>query len=561
MNTVEAPVKPRGRTTRAERARMPLAKDVVREIAVEHGVCVKPLAMLAEDRATGETRMIDVPCGNTQAAVCPPCAEKAKRLRMAQCREGWHLEEEPLLDADPATPSQEELVTERADRTAERTAALAAGAPPHVVAELDQELADLDERIADAGMRGSVAPGSADRARRVRSTKRRQDVADLPRRPVEKRTLGRTFTTPDGRVLRPSMFVTVTLPSYGRVLPDGTPVDPARYDYRRAARDAIHFSRLLDRFVQNLRRVAGYEVQYFAAVESQRRLAMHAHLAIRGTLPRAEMRQIAAATYHQVWWPPADEVRYEGDRMPVWDEGLQEYIDPTTGAALPTFDDALDDLDDDDEPMHVIRCGTQLDVQGLLSGSPDVDRRIGYVTKYLTKDLDACHEAATDRQRAHLDRLTTALRYEPCSPTCANWLRYGISPRNARPHARPGYCKGKAHRRKTLGYGGRRVLVSRKWSGKTLADHKADRRAWVLDALGIADGTADDATADRYAWRPASPDDSVPPLAHRLLHAVAERARWRAALDEAKRRAAGQQPPTTTTSRQFGTTPSEGEAA
>jgi hypothetical protein len=28
-------------------------------------------------------------------------------------------------------------------------------------------------------------------------------------------------------------------------------------------------------------------------------------------------------------------------------------------------------------------------------------------------------------------------------------------------------------------YGGRRVLVSRKWSGKTLADHKADRRAWT----------------------------------------------------------------------------------
>ena len=31
--------------------------------------------------------------------------------------------------------------------------------------------------------------------------------------------------------------------------------------------------------------------------------------------------------------------------------------------------------------------------------------------------------------------------------------------------------RGKAHRHETLGFGGRRVLVSRKWSGKTLAVH------------------------------------------------------------------------------------------
>jgi len=48
------------------------------------------------------------------------------------------------------------------------------------------------------------------------------------------------------------MFVTVTLPSYGRVQRGtGVPVDPGSYDYRAAARDAIHFSRLLDRLVQN----------------------------------------------------------------------------------------------------------------------------------------------------------------------------------------------------------------------------------------------------------------------------------------------------------------------
>ena len=44
--------------------------------------------------------------------------------------------------------------------------------------------------------------------------------------------------------------------------------------------------------------------------------------------------------------------------------------------------------------------------------------------------------------------------------TCANWLRYGIQPKNARPGLVPGRCKGKAHHPDHLGYAGRRVLVS-----------------------------------------------------------------------------------------------------
>jgi hypothetical protein len=33
-------------------------------------------------------------------------------------------------------------------------------------------------------------------------------------------------------------------------------------------------------------------------------------------------------------------------------------------------------------------------------------------------------------------------------------MRYGIRPKNARPGLIPGCCKGKAHRREYLGYGG-----------------------------------------------------------------------------------------------------------
>jgi excisionase family DNA binding protein len=267
-----------GRQSRAERARMPLAADVVRAVAEANGVCVRPVPLRRTDLATGEESVVDVPCGSTRAAVCPPCAERKKRLRMAQCREGWHLAEEPDFTLDPSTEEQRFLVTMRADAEKARAEATQAGQD---TAALDEVIADIDAELTRAGVRGHAASGR--QHRRSRSTRRRQDAPDLPKRKVENRTVGRAFVAPDGTVFRPSMFVTLTCDSYGRVQADGTPVDPARYDYRRAARDAIHFSKLVDRFFQNLRRVAGYDVQYFATVEPQRRLAPHLHVALRGT--------------------------------------------------------------------------------------------------------------------------------------------------------------------------------------------------------------------------------------------------------------------------------------
>ena len=179
------------------------------------------------------------------------------------------------------------------------------------------------------------------------------------------------------------------------------------------------------------------------------------------------------------------------------------------------------------------RFGARFDAQGVIAGSKDAARRIGYLTKYLTKHVTDCHETGTESQGQHVNRLVDALRYEPCSPSCANWLRYGIQPKNPKPGLHPGYCKGKAHRREYLGYAGRRVLVSRKWSGKTLADHRADRKAWLLAALGIPAESA-----DRYTWEVVTPSDpDHMPMPRRLLHVLADRASWQAALTEARRRA------------------------
>jgi hypothetical protein len=560
-------------SSRLARAKMPRAKDVVHDLAVEVGVCVRPLPLRRINTSTGETEVIDVPCGSTLEAVCPTCAKKARILRAHQCREGWHLQVEPDLTPDPSTSRQRDLVAERAEVSTELDTA-ETFRDDELTASLTSLGEEIDADIADAGVRGLVDPPRKP-ARRVRSTRRRQDAPDLPVKPSNGSTLGRIYTDPGtGKTFRPSLFLTVTLPSYGKIRTgEGTPTDPGTYDYRSAARDALHFGKLLDRLVQNLRRVAGYDLQYFAVIEPQQRLAPHAHFAIRGTLPRALVKQVVAATYHQVWWPPTHTVIYSGARVPVWsptaDNGNGGYIDPDTKTELPTWDEALDALDQDDEPAHVARFGTQVDVQGLLAGSPKAEKAIGYMVKYLVKSLgdtldptpttdshenrvsaetDRDHNDSAARITAHRDRLVEALRYEPCSPTCPNWLRYGIQPKNARDGQRPGCCRSKAHKPSHLGYAGRRVLVSRKWTGKTLTDHRADRRTHVLTTLGIS-ATDPDPTGEQtnhIGWEMAKPTDpDVPPLSRRLLRTITHHIHQRTQYQTARDAAASQEPSAT----------------
>ncbi len=512
----------------------PLAREVVRAVAVEHGVCVKPLPLRRIDLDTGKAEIKYVPCGNTLASVCPTCAERKRQIRAVQCRQGWHLEEEPRIERADPQEEQRLWVQLRAEAQQKRDEASTSGGDLDL---WDGVLEALDEELEHLGARGKLKTGEQ-QERRTRSTRRRQDAPDLPRRPVSSHTVGKLYTAPNGKTFRPSLFLTLTLDSYGRVHSDGTPTDPATYDYRRAARDALHFSKLIDRFVQNLRRFVGYDVQYFAAVEPQRRLAPHIHMAIRGTVSRAELRQVVAATYHQVWWPPTDVVKYASSADLTWDETTGNYLDTKTGELLPTWDEALDALDQDEEaePLHVVRFGRQIDAQGIMAGSQDSARCIGYLTKYLTKSVSECHEPGSAREREHVERLTEELRFEPCSPTCANWLRYGVQPKNAKRGLAPGFCRGKAHRRAHLGYGGRRILVSRKWSGKTMADHKKDRRDWVLSRLAEA-GISATGTDEpgRYLWSLAKPTDpGVKPPDHRLLLLIDERLRQRQQLRRAQ---------------------------
>jgi hypothetical protein len=477
--------------SRAARAAQPVALHVLRQVAAENGVCIHPQLLRKVDEATGRTDVLDVACKSTRESRCPACARKAQRLRFVQCREGWHREEELPAPAEP-DETQLWLIQWRAELEFDKAAAEARG--DWAKAADDQAAIDeADKLITAAGLRGRVV---RPKGKRVRSTRRRQGAPDLPRRKVVARTIGRTFEGNGGRIYRPSTFLTVTLDSYGRVRDDGSPVDMNSYDYRRAAWDAIHFSALLDRFWQNMRRAEGWNISTSGASSRKRRLAPHAHFAARGSSLRRCCGPVTAATYHQVWWPPTDVTVYgDDDAQPVWERRAVTggYVDPTTGLPLPTWGDALDLLDqalDEDparEPEHVVRFGVHVDAQGVLAGTQQADKLVGYVTKYLTKSVAECHRPETPAAVEHQRRLWEQLRITPCSPRCANWLRYGVQPKNARPRMRAGYCKGKTHQLDTLGIGGRRVLVSRDWSGKTLADHRWDQTAWVRKVLAIPD--------------------------------------------------------------------------
>jgi hypothetical protein len=148
-----------------------------------------------------------------------------------------------------------------------------------------------------------------------------------------------------------------------------------------------------------------------------------------------------------------------------------------------------------------------------------------------------------EAREQHIDRLQAELRWLLCSPGCANWLRYGIQPDNAGPGLIPGRCVSKAHDREHLGLGGRRVLVSRDWSGKTLSEHRADRAAVVREALLSAGMVAPELERmaasvmapdglPRYVWADSRPDPAS--YAQVILAAVMERQEWRAQYEAAK---------------------------
>src|SRR5260370_14618888 len=206
------------RTTRAQRLSMPLATSATKRLAAANGGCIRPVQLRRTDIDTGQIQQVLVPCGATLAAVCPGCAERAKSLRAVQCREGWHLENEPIRQPAPPDDWQAWLLAQRADAQQLRDHSTAERPD---ISQLDALIGELDHQLARTGIRGNPDPGKKERTRRHRSTRRRQDAPDLPVRKVDPRTTGKVYTAPDGKTYRPSMFLTLTCGSCGKVTTDG----------------------------------------------------------------------------------------------------------------------------------------------------------------------------------------------------------------------------------------------------------------------------------------------------------------------------------------------------
>jgi excisionase family DNA binding protein len=167
-----------------------------------------------------------------------------------------------------------------------------------------------------------------------------------------------------------------------------------------------------------------------------------------------------------------------------------------------------------------------------------------YLCKYLPKDIATTYDDtdSAPARVAHIDRLAEEVRWLPCAPTCANWLRFGIQPKDAGPGMVPGRCNHKAHDRANLGLGGRSVLVSRQWTAKTLAGHRADRAAVVRAALEEAGIDPDDhdelsitGTDGRWTWEllgRSRVDERT--YAAAIAQQITTRQRWRAQYETAK---------------------------
>ena len=166
-----------------------LASDLVKAIALDHGVCIRPVPMRRTDLVTGESEVQYIPCGHTLASVCTPCAERNRKLRATQCREGWHLGVEPVIERADPDDEQRMWMGLRAQAQGMRDRAEKAGDP---VEDLDAAIKEVDaeiERLRGQGLaedRGATRPAypldqAAGRCGRPteaagRQTHRRQDL-------------------------------------------------------------------------------------------------------------------------------------------------------------------------------------------------------------------------------------------------------------------------------------------------------------------------------------------------------------------------------------------------
>ena len=371
---------------------------------------------------------------------------------------------------------------------------------------------------------------------------------------------------PPRRALRPSMFVTLTLPCYGPIVPGtGVPATPAA-----TTTGAPPWTPCTSPSCST----GGSRT---CAAAPATRSSTSAPSRPNAASPRTSTSPSAAPSPE----PPSG----PSPRPPTSSSGGRRSSSPSTptdrrsGTAattstptprspLPTWDAGPGRSSmtiPTPHPMHVMRVRAADRHQGPARRHPrrrprrPLPHQVPHQGR--RRDLHRQAEPSDAAYEDHIDRLHAEVRYLPCSPDCANWLRFGIQPRTVGPGLIPGRCPGKAHDRDNLGVGGRRVLVSRGWSGKTLRDHRADRSAVVREALEAAG--IDVASAQRMAAQVVTADGAPrydwsvticrqATTAAVLMTTILERRRWREQYELAKSVLAANGPPVETNSATVG---------
>ena len=174
------------RTTRAQRMAMPLARQVVKDLAVEHGACIRPIQLRRTNLDTGEVDTVLVPCGHTLAHVCPSCAERARTP--ARCPVPGRLAPRGRTRPDPRPGHRGPAMVGRRCAPKPSSPATRPTRPGRTRPTSTSSSASWTRRSPSPACAGTSPRTSP--PRRHRSTRRRQDAPDLPRRKVSPRTLG-----------------------------------------------------------------------------------------------------------------------------------------------------------------------------------------------------------------------------------------------------------------------------------------------------------------------------------------------------------------------------------
>ena len=171
-------------STRAQRMAMPLGPEGgPGNLAVEHGACIRPIQLRRTNLDTGEADTVLVPCGHTLAHVCPSCAERARTLRAAQCRDGWHLRGRTRHRPRPG--HRRPAVLGREGNAPKPSSSATRPRPPdRTPPTWTSSSRELDEEITKRRHPREGLPSIEPRLRRHRSTRRRQDARTCPGRKV-----------------------------------------------------------------------------------------------------------------------------------------------------------------------------------------------------------------------------------------------------------------------------------------------------------------------------------------------------------------------------------------